>query len=133
MVAPIGIRSPGDAESLRIANEALEHWRAILAALSPIIGEHGVGALYRRTLFLARADHAWLELPQELDDLEFESLRNGLARREPADAARASAAVFHIFSDLLSSLIGASLAGRLLPAGLPPTRPGDAAGNPHHD
>lgn len=133
MVAPIGIRGPGDVESLRIANEAVGHWRTILSSLAPIIGVHGVGALYRRSLFLARADHPWLDLPAESDTMDFESLRIGLARREPAQAGEASTAMFRFFHELLASLIGASLAERLLPDGIPPNNPAPPQGTPHHD
>lgn len=133
MVTPIGIRSLGDDGSSRIANETVEQWRAVLAALSPVIGVHGVGALYRRTLFLARSTHPWLEVPPESNTIDFDHLRSLLARSEPPQAAEASDTLSRIFLELLSSLIGASLAERLLPAGYPHHPPGPAAQDPSHD
>lgn len=133
MVAPVGIRPLGDEDSLRIAKEAVEQWRAVLAALSPIIGVHGVGALYRRTLFLAHATYAWVQVPAESDTMDFESLGGWLARLTPAEAAQARASLFSLFTDLLSSLIGPSLVERLLPAGFPHTTPGAAAQDTPHD
>lgn len=133
MGTPIGIRALGDDDSLRVANEAVEQWRAVLLALSPIIGTHGVGALYRRTLFLAQATHPWLEMPAESGSIDFEHLHNLLAWREPPEAAAARDTLLRIFVELLSSLIGASLVERLLPAGFPHTRSGPTAEDPSHD
>lgn len=133
MATPIGIRAAGGDDSLRIANEAVEQWRAVLDALSPVIGGHGVGALYRRTVFLARNTRPWLELPAESGSIDFEQLRALLARREPAEAAETRDELFRIFNELLSSLIGASLTERLLPAGFPHTPPGTAAQDRSHD
>ncbi len=133
MAVPIGIRAPGDDDSLRIANHAVVRWRAILAALSPIVGVHGVAALYRRTLFQARGAHAWLEVPPEADGMDLDHLRNQLARRSPDEAEAASAHAFLLFRDLLASLIGISLVERLLPPGSTPPPSGADAQDPSHD
>lgn len=133
MVVPIGIRAPGDDDSLRIANEAVAQWHGVLAALAPVIGAQGVAALYRRTIFTARHAHPWLEVPVESQGMDLELLRSQLAQRPASEAARARDTVSQHFSDLLSSLIGASLAARLLPAGFPNVHPGPAAQDPSHD
>lgn len=132
MVAPIGIRAPGGDDSLRVALEAVEQWRAIVAALSPIIGLQGVGALYRRTLFLAQEEFGWIDVPPEAAPMDFEGLRNALSRQDPADAARALNRMSGLFRGLLAGLIGSSLVERLLPAGLNPS-PGAAAQDPSHE
>jgi hypothetical protein len=130
MVTPIGIRAVDDDDSSRIADEAVAQWRGVLAALSPVIGGHGVGALYRRTVFLARELHPWLEVPGESATIDFEHLRTLLAWRDARDAVEARDTLSRIFIELLSSLIGASLAQRLLPAGFPNPTPGPAAQDP---
>lgn len=117
--APTGAGPQGEDDAARLADEAMAQWDAIVSALSPIIGARGVDALYRRTLFLGQASFAWIELPAESRPMDLEGLRSTLRRREPAEAAQASASLFCLFHDLLASLIGPSLAQRLLPAGLP--------------
>ena len=51
MVAPVGIRSQGDAS--RVAQDIVLRWRGIDAARAPIVGTLGVAPLYRGCGFLA--------------------------------------------------------------------------------
>jgi hypothetical protein len=102
----------GDSE--RLADDAVDRWRHIEGVLSPIIGRHGMGALFRRTVFLARRGHPWLVVPAGSDTIDFEQLRAMLSGN-PSKAAHASADLFKTFTELLSSLIGAPLVARLLP------------------
>lgn len=53
------------ADAARIADEAVSTWRGVDAALSPIIGQRGVAALFKRSLFLIRPAHAWLATVQD--------------------------------------------------------------------
>ena len=111
-----------------IADHAMVTWRQIDTALSPIIGNGGVGALYKRSLFLARTRHAWLTTVQTsapADD--FAGLRAALALQSSSEAAAANAALLQTFHDLLTSLIGASLTERLLRPVWAPLTGGDAA------
>ena len=57
----LGILSASDAEAARVAEATTVVLGAIDAALSPIISERGVAALYRRSLFLIRHDRPWLD------------------------------------------------------------------------
>jgi hypothetical protein len=106
-----------------IAGQALAGWLHVDAALSPVIGHGGVAALYRRSLFLTRAQYPWLPSLHAggLDPVEFTDLQAALAQQTVADASAADQALQRTFHDLLASLIGDSLTERLLrPAsGLP--------------
>lgn len=101
-------------ESKPVPDEAIDRWRDIEVALSPIIGNHGMCALYRRTVILARASHPWLEVPPDSDAIDFEHLRAMLSAH-PSQAADACATLLKTFTELLSSLIGVALVARLLP------------------
>ncbi|HEY9199595.1 MAG TPA: hypothetical protein VIR60_09525 [Gammaproteobacteria bacterium] len=99
-----------------IAEAAVATWRNIDAALSPIIGQRGVAALYKRSLHLSRAHHPWLttaaESTPQPDD--FTALQTATAQQTTADAMAANDALLQNFTDLLANLIGASLTERLL-------------------
>lgn len=111
----------------RIAAGAAEAWRRVDAALSPIIGHGGVAALYRRSLFLVRADHPWLPGAHEgaLDPVEFTELESVVAQQSSQDADAATDALLKTFRALLSDLIGPSLTERLLRPIPPLTSHGD--------
>lgn len=112
-----------------VADSAVSTWRAVDAALSPIIGQRGVAALFKRSLFLIRADHPWLAaiyvggLPPD----DFESLRFALMQHSSSNAIAANAALLKSFHDLLAHLIGASLTERLLQSIWPLPSSGAAA------
>ena len=102
-------------EPANIADHAMATWRQIGAALSPIIGTGGVGALYKRSLFLTRTRHAWLATVQTATPVDdFSGLHAALALQSSAEAAAANGALLQTFHDLLTSLVGASLTERLL-------------------
>ena len=109
-------RAKQGADAARIADASVSIWRGIDAALSPIIGEHGVAALYKRSLHLIRPAYPWLAAVHErsVQPGDFAALRTGLAEHPDAEAATASDAVLQTFLDLLSSLIGDSLTDQLL-------------------
>lgn len=101
----------------QIADTAVATWRSIDAVLSPIIGQRGVAALYKRSLYLSRGDHPWLvvaaeDTPPQPDD--FATLHRALAKQTSVNAAAANGALLTTFSDLLTSLIGTALTERLL-------------------
>ncbi len=115
---------PTDADPNAAAGAAIAAWQAVAAALSPIIGQGGVTALFRRSLQVASAERPWLAArPVELaggDD--FTTLHATLSRRSGGEAEAGQAALMATFIGLLTSLIGASLAERLL---APPAPAGD--------
>jgi hypothetical protein len=107
------VQEPTDAEKL--ADAAVDAWRDVWSALSPIIGTAGVAALFQRTLSLRMAEYPWLAnvsgppLPGE-----FNTLRRELSQQTRADAAAANAALLQSLAQVLGNLIGASLTKRLL-------------------
>ncbi|QGZ43287.1 hypothetical protein GO485_24550 [Pseudoduganella flava] len=98
------------------AERHLLPWRSLAVHLSPLIGESGFGALYGRTGRLLAQQYGWLTVSpssQTLDAL-FRTLKEDLARAEPAQAALANEALLTTFTRLLSDLIGTALTTRLI-------------------
>jgi hypothetical protein len=109
------INQPG-APGGQIADAAISVWHDINVALSPIIGQRGVMALYKRSLALTRADYPWLGAAQEhsLHPDDFAALQQALALQTRPNAAAANGALLQRFTELLNNLIGPSLSERLL-------------------
>ena len=84
--------------------------------MSPIIGQRGVGALYRRSLSLICADYPWLAAAHEgeFQPAEFAALRTARSEQTSQNAAAVNGVLLQTFYDLLTKLIGASLTERLL-------------------
>jgi hypothetical protein len=107
------LAQPGGDDS---AERHLRPWHSLALHLSPLIGESGFAALYGRTGRLLAQQHGWLTVSpssQQLDAL-FRTLKEDLARAEPAQAALANEALLMTFTRLLSDLIGAALTTRLI-------------------
>lgn len=105
-----------------IAGRAVARWQEIAVRLSPILGQRGVAALYRRTLTLAARDHPCLQQAHEPSEpLRFDHLRAALLPLPAGDAAAAFEASITTFQALLNSLIGPSLTHRLLHGPAPST------------
>lgn len=126
-------RAGESADAARIAEAIGEIWDRIDVALAPIIGQRGVAALYRRSLYLAAAAHSWLALqedPQAPPDLV--ALKSSIARQPPPEAAAGGVALLQAFHTLLTSLVGPSLTLRLLDAVWTPPSPtsGSSAQDP---
>src|SRR5690606_12987209 len=102
----------------RIAEGAVAMWRGIDAALSPIIGQRGVAALFKRSLLRAGAAHP--SLARVLDGTDasgsFVALETALGQQSCAEAITTNGALLQTFSGLLINLIGESLTERLLQA-----------------
>ncbi|HEY0199810.1 MAG TPA: hypothetical protein VGC19_14950 [Rhodanobacter sp.] len=103
-------------DAARIAAGAASVWRAIDGALSPIIGRGGVAALYKRSLYLARSEHACLADVYEAMSTpgEYVALQSALSQQTTVDAVAAVRGLLHTFHGLLTHLIGESLTERLL-------------------
>lgn len=114
-------QAEGGADAAQIADLSVSTWREVDAALSPIIGQRGVAALYKRSLYLTRAEHPCLSAVYEgeLGPGEFAGLRTALSGQSSAGATAANGALLRAFHDLLANLIGASLTGQLLRSVLP--------------
>jgi hypothetical protein len=108
-----------DADAGQIAEKAVCAWRAVEAALSPIIGQRAVAALYKRSVALVHADYPWL-MAREVGSLgnrqgdDFDLLRTTLSQQTSSNAMAAHWALLRTFRNLLASLVGESLTERLL-------------------
>jgi hypothetical protein len=91
-------------------------WRDVDAALSPIIGQRGVAALFKRSvLLIGQAHPSLVTAHQDVDVLgDFAALRITLEQQSSANAIATNDALLRKFSDLLINLIGESLTERLL-------------------
>lgn len=108
-----------DADAGQIAENAVRAWRAVEAALSPIVGQRAVAALYRRSVALVHADYPWLAAREagsignrQGDD--FDLLRTMLSEQTSSNALAAHWALLRAFRNLLAGLVGESLTERLL-------------------
>jgi|GEM_PF-4681271 len=106
-----------------VVTRTLDYWEAITHALTPVIGVHGMSALYKRTLLICAAEHSWL--PTFRDDtslaMELSALRSALLRQPASKAAAAGEAMTSTILALLVSLIGSRLTEQLLQSATPPT------------
>ena len=109
-------RQSAGANASRIAEMAVASWKQVGIALSPIIGQTGVAALFKRSLYLTRSAHPCLAtvLDDRAQPGEFAGMRAVLAQQTSATAVAANVALLQNFQDLLTSLIGLSLTERLL-------------------
>jgi hypothetical protein len=105
-----------DADSAHIAAAATSIWEQIDAALSPIIGQRGVCALYQRSLRLAGQAHPWLSMAHHdvATAMDLDLLKAAITQQNPGEASAGATTHLQTFHALLSSLIGATLTSRLL-------------------
>lgn len=104
------------ASAAQLADAIVLLWQEIDVALSPIIGQRGVAALYKRSLHLAGQAQPWLAGAQEgpPTTMDLASLKSVLARQSGAQVAAAGGHLLQTFHELLASLVGPSLTERLL-------------------
>ena len=109
-------QSAAGADVSRIAEMAVAIWKDVGIALSPIIGQTGVAALFKRSIFLTRSAHPCLAtvLKVKAQPDELAAIQAVLAQQTRATAVAANVALLQNFQDLLISLIGLSLTERLL-------------------
>ena len=126
-MALLADRVATNADAGQIADAIGAAWHDLDLSLSPVLGRRGVAALYKRSLHLNTAAYPWLAQVREgthADQaIDAAPLRAMLAKRSEAEAAETGAALIHTFTELLNTLIGASLSERLLDSawGLPST------------
>jgi hypothetical protein len=129
--APLAQRVAEDADSREIADAISAMWSGIASALQPVVGHRGVQALFRRTLHLTATRYPWLaplntERSGASDNVA--ELAALFAAQPPDLAMEAGSALFAIFRELLTTLIGARLSERLLqsawstPSSAPPAQ-----------
>lgn len=107
---------PQAGSAAQIAHVALLIWTATSGALSPIIGQRGMTALYKRSLQVTCEAFPCLVAVQDEQSLvaDFSLLQAVLAQQDDEVATAANQALLGTFYDLLTSLIGRSLTDRLL-------------------
>lgn len=104
-----------DDRAQMVADAAVARWESIVDALTPVLGQRGVAALYRRTLNVAGRSHpCLLQAHEDTEPVCFEQLRKALAQQSANQAAAATDASIQTFHELLNSLIGTPLTQRLL-------------------
>jgi hypothetical protein len=91
----------------RVAEASAELWRSLELRLSAIIGERGFVALFARSVHQASRDYPWLAgQPSPLAAVPFGELQERLQAQGMPDAGQGSIALFNIFIDTLTLLIG---------------------------
>ena len=116
ITAPLANRVRADAEASQVAEAVEAIWLEIDAALTPIVGQRGLVALYKRSLYVAATVHPWLDGLQEgvPPAMDLARIRTAFARQTGAAAVAGGCAMFHAIHDLLESMVGPSLTERLL-------------------
>lgn len=91
-------------------------WNLVATQLTPVIGTKGVDILFRRSLHLTSFSFPWLAMTDEYEDTPslLSSTKARLANRETSDSTEAGCTLLITFTELLKTLIGESLTGRLL-------------------
>lgn len=115
----------GSEASGEFAAGAASTWRAIDAALSPVIGQRGVATLYQRSVQRAAATVPCLLAARDeaMQPGDFAALHALLAALPITEATAANDTLLQTFYDLLASLIGPSLTERLLRSATPQRDP----------
>ncbi len=116
IVAALARRAKEGANSAHIADAVASTWLEIERALTPILGQQGVAALYKRSLHLTGSTYSWLVRARENvhPGIDLDALKIALSQQSGADAAAGGGAFLQTFYELLASLIGSSLTERLL-------------------
>jgi hypothetical protein len=116
IVSILALRVGQSTDSKQIARALAETWSEAEAALIPIIGAEGVAALLRRSIFLSSAAHAWFAaLPKSARRVsDFGAVSSLIAEQPAQEALAGSTSLLLQFYNLLTSLIGLSLAERIL-------------------
>ncbi len=119
-----------DDNARMVADAAVARWESMVDALTPVLGQRGVAALYRRTLIVAgRAHPCLLQAHEDTTPVRFEKLRKILIQQPADQAAEATDASVETFHELLNSLIGIPLTQRLLGGLWSPTFSGSPVQN----
>ena len=116
MSSPLSLRLPPGAASALVADTLAAIWQELDDALHPVVGHRGVAALYQRSLSIAARARPWLTPPTAgpLSSLDTAGLHAALLGQNGDDATAGGEALLSEFRALLASLLGASLADRLL-------------------
>ncbi len=115
IVASLTRRVGPNADIAQIAHTITLTLRDMDAALTPIIGQQGVIALYRRSLHLSISTHSRLAGTYDsVQTMDLTALKAVLVEQTKADALFFGEVLLTTFYALLTTLIGPSLTARLL-------------------
>ncbi len=116
LAPPLAHRVSAGADVGRVADAVVAAWQEIDAALTPIIGPRGFAALYKRSVYVAAQGHPWLMGVHDhaLASVNLSDLNLVFKQQSPLEATAGAALLFETFHDLLVSMVGPSLAERLL-------------------
>ncbi|MFJ2465247.1 hypothetical protein [Pseudomonas sp. NPDC087615] len=115
IVASLTHRVGPNADIAQIAHTITLTLRDMDAALTPIIGQQGVIALYRRSLHLSISTHSRLAGTYDsVQTMDLTALKAVLVEQTQADALFFGEVLLTTFYALLTTLIGPSLTARLL-------------------
>jgi hypothetical protein len=116
IVASLAQRVGPNADNPQVAQAIISVLQDMDAALTPIIGQQGVVALYRRSLHLCVCTHPHLAgtYDRVQTTLDLIALKSILVEQDPTDALFFGEVLLTTFYELLTTLIGPSLTARLL-------------------
>ncbi|RMO88510.1 hypothetical protein ALQ33_04411 [Pseudomonas syringae pv. philadelphi] len=116
IAASLAHRVNGSAEVSQVGEAIISMFEDISTSLTPIIGPRGVAALHRRSLLLCITKHAPLgdSYKTLVVGMDLKELKALLAEQSTADALFFGEEILRTFYELLATLIGQSLAARLL-------------------
>ena len=99
-----------------VADSAVSYWSLLAAQIISIIGEGGFDSLYARSVFLSQSAYPWLAASSGAARTahRFTDLKNSLETQTPALASEANSLLLITFTDILASLVGGPLMGRIL-------------------
>lgn len=105
-----------NADTARIAQAIISTLQDMDSALTPIIGQQGVAALYRRSLHMCAATHPRLAstFDRVQPGMDLTALKSVIVEQSEADALFFGEVWLTTFYELLTTLIGPSLTARLL-------------------
>ncbi len=101
-------------DATSIATSVLVTWQQVARRLAPVMGVRGANVLFARALHLANVTFPWLPGDDEPAERLEAGLRARLEAQPVAIAFEAGCTVLHIFTQLLSDLIGKPLSEQLL-------------------
>jgi hypothetical protein len=116
IVASLAHRVGPNADTARIAEAIVLTLQDMDEALTPIIGQQGVAALFRRSLHLCASHHPRLlgSADRALASQAPAALRSILVEQSDTDALLFGEVLLMTYYELLTKLIGPSLTARLL-------------------
>ncbi|MET0776837.1 MAG: hypothetical protein ABWZ65_15330 [Pseudomonas mandelii] len=116
IVASLAHRVGPDADIARIAQAIISTLRDMEVVLTPIIGQQGVAALYRRSLHLCASAHPRLASTRDKvpAGMDLTALKSVIVEQSDVDALFFGEVLLTTFYELLTTLIGPSLTARLL-------------------